>query len=192
MKTYMDFAHAGSGVEECCLVLDVSPSMDYTDLKPSRLAAAVEASKALIVMKCEQHPSDRVAIVSFSASASLVKDMGTVTNSEIVRALETLRTSSSTNIGAGLEAARSVFARKTFGHPMQQFAQWVARTAAEPLPGSGGLGGAAMQRVILLSDGKHNRGARSMKTLRFTGEIRWVCVPTTKPVAPTALAVEHR
>ena len=69
---YLEFAHHENCAEEhLAIVLDESPSMDGTDFRPSRLGAAFKALEALLGLKAEKHPEDRVLVVAFSKKAEL-------------------------------------------------------------------------------------------------------------------------
>ena len=121
------------------LVIDVSRSMEATDIAPNRLAAAKAAAKNLV----ESLPPDaRVGVVSFSETASVL--VPPTTDRELVdQAIDNLRTMSATAIGDGIMAALSV------------------------LPGADGQGRGSngqargqspVATIVLLSDGANNRG----------------------------------
>lgn len=121
------------------LVIDVSRSMEATDIAPNRLAAAKAAAKNLV----ESLPPDaRVGVVSFSETASVL--VPPTTDRELVnQAIDNLRTMSATAIGDGIMAALSV------------------------LPGADGQGRVSngqargqspVATIVLLSDGANNRG----------------------------------
>ncbi len=126
------------------LVIDVSRSMEATDIAPNRLAAAKAAAKNLV----ESLPPDaRVGVVSFSETASVL--VPPTTDRELVnQAIDNLRTMSATAIGDGIMAALSV------------------------LPGADGQGrgsnGQARGQspaatIVLLSDGANNRGVHPIE-----------------------------
>jgi Ca-activated chloride channel family protein len=83
------------------LVMDVSDSMEETDVAPNRLAAARSAALAFL----DRVPSDfRVGLVTFAGDAELAV-APTRGQDEVVVALEGLTTSRGTKIGDGLTTA---------------------------------------------------------------------------------------
>ncbi len=123
------------------LVIDVSRSMEATDIAPNRLAAAKAAAKSLV----EALPADaRIGVVSFSDTASVLVPP-TTDRALVGQAIDNLRTMSATAIGDGIMAALSV------------------------MPGADGQGRASdgqarsqsqnpIATIVLLSDGANNRG----------------------------------
>jgi Ca-activated chloride channel family protein len=83
------------------LVMDVSDSMDATDVEPSRLAASEDAAKAFLD---ELPPRFQVGLVTFAGSAQIVVDPTRV-REDVVEALERFTTSKGTVIGDGLTVA---------------------------------------------------------------------------------------
>jgi Ca-activated chloride channel homolog len=83
------------------LVMDVSDSMDASDVAPNRLAAAEAAANAFL----DQLPPDfRVGLATFAGEARLAV-APTQARSEVVNALGALTTSRGTVIGDGLSVA---------------------------------------------------------------------------------------
>ncbi len=83
------------------LVMDVSDSMDASDVAPNRLAAAEAAANAFL----DQLPPDfRVGLATFAGGARLAV-APTEARSEVVNALGALTTSRGTVIGDGLSVA---------------------------------------------------------------------------------------
>jgi Ca-activated chloride channel family protein len=83
------------------LVMDVSDSMDATDVAPNRLAAAEAAANAFL----DKLPPDfRVGLASFAGEARLAV-APTQAREEVVNALSALTTSRGTVIGDGLSVA---------------------------------------------------------------------------------------
>lgn len=83
------------------LVMDVSNSMDATDVEPDRLAAAEDAANAFLD---EVPPKFRVGLATFAGQAKLVV-VPTPVRGEVVNALGGLTTSRGTVIGDGLTEA---------------------------------------------------------------------------------------
>jgi Ca-activated chloride channel family protein len=83
------------------LVMDVSGSMQATDVAPTRLDAAKRAATTLI----DQLPgSDRIALVSFDSQAAVMQGL-TTDRSAVKAALDTLKPGSGTAMGDGLLVA---------------------------------------------------------------------------------------
>jgi Ca-activated chloride channel family protein len=83
------------------LVMDVSGSMQATDVAPSRLDAAKSAAASLI----DQLPSgDRIALISFDTRTTINQGL-TTDRGAVKAALSTLRPGSGTALGNALEVA---------------------------------------------------------------------------------------
>ena len=86
------------------LVMDVSDSMEATDVAPNRLAAAESAAEAFL----DELPSEfRVGLATFAGEARLVVEP-TQVRQDVVAALADLTTSRGTVIGDGLTEALDV------------------------------------------------------------------------------------
>jgi Ca-activated chloride channel homolog len=123
------------------LVLDVSGSMEATDLQPNRMVAARQAARTLV----ESLPPDmQVGVVSFNSGASLAAPL-TRDRAVVLRAIDRLRANGGTAIGEGLNLALDQLER--------------AENTQTPTQGQGA---ANVQRlpgvVVLLSDGESNTG----------------------------------
>jgi Ca-activated chloride channel family protein len=113
------------------LVLDVSPSMEDTDWKPSRLHAAMEAAIAYCRRLAEEEPQARVAIVAYGGSAKVVCGLTQASAFDaLVAHIRQLAIIGRTNITDGLVEAYRL------------------------------LEGLAPCQVVLLTDGHHNTGPR--------------------------------
>jgi Ca-activated chloride channel family protein len=114
------------------LVIDVSGSMDATDLRPTRLGAAQQAARTLVAGL----PSGvQVGLVSFSDSASLTAPLSDNPQT-VLHALGFLRAGGGTAIGDGLSLA------------LDQLTQRPTDSHGDRPPAI----------VILLSDGESNAG----------------------------------
>ena len=174
---YLEFgSHVGDqgGPEDTVLVLDVSPSMNDKDLKPSRLQAAINAGNALIEIKLEQYPDDRVGLVTFASDATILQGLvGRAGFAALQQKLAKLRSNYSTNITAGLRKAGDLLFDtcrkpeeswsgglsrmfKNLFFNKLEFAVWDCREETPNLPA--GRRTQRSGRVILLTDGKHNTG----------------------------------
>ena len=119
------------------LVVDVSGSMQATDVQPTRLEAAREASRTLI----DQLPGNaRVGLVSFSSSALLAAPL-TDDRDRVRSALDGLQANGGTAIGEGLALA------------VQQLAQRSQTAAAGKQPSS---------LIVLLTDGVSTSGVEPL------------------------------
>jgi len=113
------------------LVLDVSLSMNATDVKPSRLAAAEQAAQTLVAQLPE---SFRVAVVTFADKAAVLV-APTVDHTKVGAALTDPQQGHGTVIGDGLSATLDTIQ-----------GQWVAQ-------------GTSPAVAVLLSDGR-DRGSQ--------------------------------
>jgi len=122
------------------LALDTSRSMSATDVKPSRLAAALESARTFL----DVAPKDfAVGIVTFSTSASVA--LAPTTDRDAARAaLDQIRLGSGTALGDAVD--RSVMAARSGLSPLQ------------PVPAD-----APPATVVLLSDGEQTSGTRAPK-----------------------------
>lgn len=115
------------------LVIDVSGSMQATDVAPTRLDAAKTAASALI----DQLPGDdRIALISFSSTATLKQPL-TTDHGAVHAALSSLKPGGGTALGTALELALSQL------NPESRTASGV-----QPRP--------AM--IVVLTDGVSNQG----------------------------------
>ena len=113
------------------LVIDVSLSMQATDVEPTRLAAAQAAAKAFAD---QLTPGVNLGLVSFAGTAAVLVSP-TTDRASVKRAVDGLRLSESTATGEAIYAAMS---------SVQTFAQTVSGTQDGPTPA----------RIVLMSDGK--------------------------------------
>ena len=120
------------------LVMDVSASMQATDVSPSRLDAAISAAKTFVDDLPEQV---RVGLVSFDRSTRVVASP-TVDHQAVLDGIEQLRLGPGTAAGDALYAALDAVAAA-------EDAAGVARAAGPPSGGEAAEGTA----IVLLSDG---------------------------------------
>lgn len=112
------------------LVIDVSLSMEATDVKPSRLKAAQDAAKDFANGLT---PGINLGLISFAGTASVMVSPTTDRNS-VAKQIDNLRLAESTATGEAIFAALQ---------SIEGFAQVV-----------GGADGAPPARIVLMSDGK--------------------------------------
>lgn len=113
------------------LVIDVSLSMQATDVKPSRLAAAQAAAKTFAD---QLTPGVNLGLVAFAGTASVLVSP-TTDREPVKRAVDSLELAESTATGEAIFAALQA---------IQTFSRAVAGTSEGPPPA----------RIVLMSDGK--------------------------------------
>lgn len=162
MKSYMRFAASPSEAVRVATVvlIDCSPSMEENDWKPSRLAAAQEATKALIEEKRRQSPEDYVGIVSFGGHAEVEHALVPVGRNAaaLIACLKKIKVKGSTNIDAGLKQSAALLGGSNSS--VQRFGVWSAvenlllgRPSGSSVPVSCDL-----RHIICLSDGSPTDG----------------------------------
>jgi Ca-activated chloride channel homolog len=114
------------------LVIDVSLSMQATDVEPSRLAAAQAAAKSFAD---QLTPGINLGLVSFAGTAAVLVSP-TADRDPVKRAVDGLRLSESTATGEAIFAAMQ---------SVETFSAAIAGAAAEGPPPA---------RIVLMSDGK--------------------------------------
>lgn len=117
------------------LVIDVSPSMNATDVPPTRLAAAQNAAKQFADRLA---PGVNLGLISFAGTANVLVSP-TPAHQATISALDNLRTAEQTATGAAILAALQSIA--TVGAVIS------AGEGTPPPPA----------RIVLLSDGKENK-----------------------------------
>jgi Ca-activated chloride channel family protein len=118
------------------MLVDLSGSMEATDVKPTRIAAAIQAMQGFV----HGLPSEsRIGLVSFSSQPTVIA-IPTTDHESIAASLPYLAPNGATALGDGLSAAVTVV-EQSIGGPAR-----LARSAGTP--------GA----IVLLSDGAQNRG----------------------------------
>lgn len=148
---YLEYANRiqGEAPERLIVCLDVSPSMENTDWPPSRLAAAMEATEALIERKRSIAPRDEVGVVTFSGHASVLsapREVGRYAG-ELANAVRRAETGSATNITAGLQKAEPML-RPGRRRMLDRLFPSTSSTLTTPWVG----------RIVILTDGEHNFG----------------------------------
>jgi Ca-activated chloride channel family protein len=113
------------------LVIDVSLSMQATDVEPNRLVAAQVAAKAFAD---QLTPGINLGLVAFAGTAAVLV-APTIDREPVKRAVDTLKLSESTATGEAIFAALQ---------SVETFSQAVAGGAEGPPPA----------RIVLMSDGK--------------------------------------
>jgi Ca-activated chloride channel homolog len=117
------------------LVIDVSLSMNSTDISPTRLAAAQDAA---VSFAHQLTPGINLGVESFAGSATVLV-APTSDHDQAVRAIQTLKLAESTATGDALAAALNAI-----------------DTINQLIPDQGN--GPPPARIVLMSDGKQNTG----------------------------------
>jgi Ca-activated chloride channel homolog len=130
------------------LVMDVSGSMNATDVEPTRLVSSQRAAAGFI----EQLPEKfRIGIVSFASTAQTLT-RPTSDRAAVYDAIESLHAEGATAMGDGIERALDVKRP-----PTPSSTGSAARPAPGPRAGQG-TGDEAPLVVLLLSDGANTQG----------------------------------
>lgn len=143
------------------LSIDVSGSMQASDVKPSRMEATKEAARLFVK---RQPKGVKIGVVSFSDFGALVQPP-TRDKDAVLRAIDRLRPQRGTNIGAGIEVA------------LDAIVEDLDLPRPTATPGPGGVGGRAVggrptpvpapsaqpgktppASIVLVSDGESNVG----------------------------------
>ncbi|MBV8997063.1 MAG: VWA domain-containing protein [Pseudonocardiales bacterium] len=117
------------------LVIDVSLSMNSTDVNPTRLAAAQDAAISFVR---QLTPGINLGLESFAGSATVLVSP-TTDHNQAVRAIQTLKLAQSTATGDALAAALNA---------IDMVNQLIPNQSQGPPPA----------RIVLMSDGKQNTG----------------------------------
>ncbi|HTF60444.1 MAG TPA: VWA domain-containing protein [Actinomycetes bacterium] len=128
------------------LVMDVSGSMNATDVEPTRLVSSQRAAASFVQQLPEKF---RVGIVSFASTAQTLT-RPTTDRHAVYEAIDTLHAEGATAMGDGIERALDV------KRPPTPPAGGNARPA--PTPGTQQGGDDAPLVVLLLSDGANTQG----------------------------------
>ena len=159
------------------LAIDVSRSMQATDVQPSRFVAAQEAAKTFI----QEQPADvRIGVVSFAGTAAVVQ-APTHSREDLVAAIDRLELQPRTAIGsavvvslatllpdAGIDGAASSGLRpgeKRRSTPIEDAGK-PAPPAFTPVPPGSHSTGA----VILLTDGRRTMGPDPVEAARMAAD----------------------
>ena len=95
---------------DTAIVIDVSGSMSECDYPPSRLDGGIQAGMAYAKTRVKKHPGDRIAVISFSDEAQVVRPLTPVTDGKAIRsALRQLTIEGGTDLAKGLGAAARLF-----------------------------------------------------------------------------------
>ena len=160
---YLNFANhiqANEQPETLLTLIDLSGSMEITDLKPTRRVAAIKANKEIIKVKGRQHPTDKIGVIGFQRSAKLL--LAPAPPSKIVdleKAIDNARLGGGTDFVAPLKLAYSYFGGKATTTIGNSFTKTLSSIFFEPgidkCISITGRNDKTIKRIILLTDGEH-------------------------------------
>ena len=160
---YLNSANRISGTEQperVMSLIDLSPSMDEKDWKPSRKAGAIKANIELIKNKAQQYPQDIVGIIGFGSSAKLlhrpVQLQGNCEN--LCNSLRNLPHPYGTDFTAALRLAKEhLFAESVTASCSPNLLQSLKNLFYEPQPDKRtSTKDGQTCKIIMLTDGEHN------------------------------------
>jgi Ca-activated chloride channel family protein len=140
------------------LAMDVSGSMQATDVQPNRMEVAKSAAKAFVA---KQSDNVRIGVVSFSTDASIVQSP-TTDKQLVTEAIERLRPQRATAIGRGILVSLDAIFEASEDEPPSH--KWL-RPDAQPGPGEAAPAASPQARtipraaatIVLLTDGQNNQ-----------------------------------
>ena len=169
---YLDFANYGQSNEipETLLTLiDLSPSMEEDDWKPTRKAGAIKANKELLKIKLKHHPEDEMGIIGFGGKAKLLHRPVSLANGvdSLQKAIRNPRASWGTNFTAALKLAETCFFSKSPKARANSFSRMLSKLLLEP---DGNEPKATksrktVKRIIMLTDGEYNEGGSPLQVV---------------------------
>lgn len=158
---YLNFANrinSNNQPETLLTMIDLSGSMDSTDIKPSRMIAAINANQEIIKVKKQHHPDDMVGIISFQGSAKFTlrpKPLDGI--GDLKMEIEPSDLAPGTDFTAPLQLAYEYFSgqpqsifKKSFSKMISAFLVEPTEAFSEPTTKVD-----TIKRVILLTDGEH-------------------------------------
>jgi hypothetical protein len=156
-----DSIQANQRPETVMSLVDLSPSMDEDDWKPSRLAGAITANIKLMEIKSARHRQDKIGLIGFWRKAVVLHaPVNAVTGlNSLKTAIENARGGGGTNFTAALELAEQTLVHhsgtSSDGFVARMFSDiFCEMRPSEPNTSDTG----ALKRIILLTDGDHNHG----------------------------------
>jgi Ca-activated chloride channel homolog len=145
------------------LALDVSGSMCSTDVEPNRLTVAQKAARAFVE---NQSKGARMGLVIFSGFAELTVPP-TTDRKALVATIDSLTTGRGTAIGAAMLKAIDAIAE--VNPEVLPVGDAPGTAPAAPKPGANGY---VPDIVVLLTDGRNNRGIEPLDAVPYAVERR--------------------
>ena len=149
-------------------LIDLSPSMDDDDWKPSRKAGAIRANIELIKLKARHHSQDIAGVIGFGSYAVLLHDPVKLANGtrSFCDSLKHIPDPDGTNFTAALKMAEDCFfgtlkppKSKIARRPLIRALSELFYEPDQHVPGSTRelcTNKGMTRRIILLTDGEHN------------------------------------
>jgi len=165
---YLSFANRISSNKQpefLMVLIDLSPSMDENDWKPSRRAGAIRANIELLKLKAQHYPQDIVGIIGFGGQAELLHCPAMFNNGiyGISESIENACVPCGTNFTAALKLAENCFSSTNDLSKSTSASKGLLRALTgifcEPTPNTRGksrANGRTTKRIIMLTDGEHN------------------------------------
>ena len=160
---YLDFANrvqSNKTSETLITLIDLSPSMDQDDWKPTRKAGAITANKELIKIKFKTHPQDRMGIIGLGDNSRLLHAPVCVSKGiqGLKSALNNPYRSCGTNFTAALKLAEKCFEEKVNRPSSNFFTEMLSEIFIEPDNNKqqSNRSDSSLKRIIMLTDGEHN------------------------------------
>ena len=169
---YLNFANSikSNSIPEFLMALiDLSPSMDDNDWKPTRRAGAINANIQLIKAKAGLHPNDMLGIIGFYDKAKVIHQPIQLGNGidSLISALQSPIGGGGTNFTAALKLAED----RLFGNVKpasnkgcnvisKMITNFLYVPQGSPDEDTNNYSGKGnyLRRIIMLSDGEHNGG----------------------------------
>ena len=167
--TYLNSANSiqSNGRPETVMsLIDLSPSMDFKDWKPNRLAGAIKANTKLMEIKAARHPQDRMGLVGFWSKAQTLHPPVQPSRSlrSLKNALENANGGWGTNFTAALEQAEKYLFNGSGIPSGGLFSKMLMDIFCETEQFESGKTDAKfLKRIILLTDGDHNQGGNPLR-----------------------------
>jgi len=160
---FLDFANntqSNAASEILITLIDLSPSMDCDDWKPTRKVGAITANKELIKIKLKSHSQDRMGIIGFGDNARLLHAPVCISEGiqGLQRALNNPDGSGGTNFTAALKLAEKCFTGKVNQPVSNFFTKMMSEIFIEPENRKPPVAkdDGSLKRIIMLTDGEHN------------------------------------
>jgi len=160
---YLNFANpikSNEQPEMLLTLIDLSGSMEITDMKPTRRAAAIKANEEIIKVKRQQHPGDKIGVIGFQSSAKLL--LPPTPPSKIIdleKAIDNAKLSGGTDFVTPLKLAYSCFFGRAITTMKNPITKMLSSFFFEPgidkcLSITSG-NDKTTKRIIMLTDGEH-------------------------------------
>ncbi len=161
---YLNFANSVSGngqLEFLMTLIDLSPSMEDDDWKPSRKVGAIRANIELIKLKARHHPRDLAGVIGFGSHAELLHDPVKLADGarSICDSLRHIPEPDGTNFTAALELAEDCFRGAHNSRKNSSANKGLLRILTDLFYEPDvhyNVSNGMTKRIIMLTDGEHN------------------------------------